>query len=51
MQQIEAAQQQQAQAQQQQAQAQQKGGKKGQEKKANLMVQVRMTQDGGRTAL
>ena len=46
MQQIQAAQQQQAQAQQQQAQAQQKGGKKGQEKKANLMVQVRMTQDG-----
>jgi len=46
MQQVQAAQQQQAQAQQQQAQAPKKGGGKGQEKKANLMVQVRMTQDG-----
>jgi hypothetical protein len=45
MQQIQQAQQQQAQAQQQQAQ-QQQGKKKGQEKKANLMAQVRLTQDG-----
>jgi hypothetical protein len=46
MQQVQQAQAQQAQA--QQAQAQQAQGKKGkgQEKKANLMVQVRMTQDG-----